>query len=264
MATDNKLVLKGVKLVYPRLNRTYRFDDDENKTVPCKPTDDGAAYETRFSFSEHEAKALYKKMKPFWLENKKATWPEKLELPFDAEEDADGNEIYVGRTQLKGAYDGEATQPPRIFDANNVLIGKEDFVLTGGSTVNLGVTMVAFKMPTAYGVSLRINAVQVIKLAPMTITSPFDVEEGYDQNADDNGEGSPFGEDADDDAEDDMPAPKPKRKAAAEKKAPAKKKEEEAAAEEEDDEPVVTTKGKKKAAAASGGLDSVIDAWDDD
>lgn len=273
MTTDNKLLLKGVTLVYPRLDRTYRFDEGENKTVPCKATDDGATYGTRFSFSEHEAKALYKKMLPFWLEHKKSTWPEKLPRPFDVEEDANGNDMYIGRTQLKGAYDGEKTNPPRIFDANNVLISKEDFILTGGSTVNLGVTMVAFKMPTAYGVSLRINAVQVLKLAPMTITSPFDVEEGYDQNADEDGEGSPFGVGSDtDDDDDDMPEPEEtaaakKKRVAAEKRA-AKKAEAEAALAEaadegdDDDEPVVT-KGKQKAAATSGGLDSVIDEWDD-
>ena len=40
-------IIKNVEVMYPRINQTYRFDTTENRSVPCDPLDDGAAYTTR-------------------------------------------------------------------------------------------------------------------------------------------------------------------------------------------------------------------------
>ena len=55
--TDMGEVFNDVTVMYPRINRTYRFDSVENKTVPCDPMDDGAAYELSFMIGKDEARA---------------------------------------------------------------------------------------------------------------------------------------------------------------------------------------------------------------
>ena len=37
MLTPNQVLFENVTAQYPRINQTYRFDNMENKTVPCRP-----------------------------------------------------------------------------------------------------------------------------------------------------------------------------------------------------------------------------------
>ena len=48
MLNTNQVVFEDVTAKYPRLNQTYKFDTVENKTTPCSPLDDGAAYTLDF------------------------------------------------------------------------------------------------------------------------------------------------------------------------------------------------------------------------
>ena len=36
--------IKKVEALYPKLDRPYKFDKKENRSVPCGATDDGAEY----------------------------------------------------------------------------------------------------------------------------------------------------------------------------------------------------------------------------
>ena len=38
-------MISGVTALYPRLNGTYKFDTQENKSVKCHALDEGAAFE---------------------------------------------------------------------------------------------------------------------------------------------------------------------------------------------------------------------------
>ena len=51
-------MIKDVQALYPRINRTYRFDSAENRSVPCEPTDDGAAYSMQFVMDVDKQKSL--------------------------------------------------------------------------------------------------------------------------------------------------------------------------------------------------------------
>jgi len=51
-------------------------------------------------------------------------------------------------------------------------------MLTTGSTVNVAVEMIAFKMAST-GVSLRVRGVQVLKYLPYKPASPFDEADGF-------------------------------------------------------------------------------------
>ena len=226
---DNSYIIKEAQALYPRIDKTYRFDTKANKSVPCDALDDGSAYELSFAITEKAAKELYKSMKAYYDEKKESGWPDKFPLPFKKRDD--GN--FEGKTKLKGAYGKEPTRPPLQFDSANTKL-PSDFKLTTGSVVNVAVSFVPYSTSTGAGVSLRINAVQVLKYQPMASTSPFSATDGYVAE-----EGNPFAEVAD-----------------------------EVAVEAEESEPVVEEPKKvvKKSAPApkaDDDLSAIIDDWDD-
>ena len=97
------------------------------------------------------------------LETSKRKWPEQpLSLPYKIDDNKQGH--WIGKAKLKGAYSGEATNPPRQVDASRKKL-PDGFELTSGSTVNIAVTVVPYNTGTINGVSLRLRAVQVLELA---------------------------------------------------------------------------------------------------
>tara|TARA_R100001377_G_scaffold27572_1_gene14794 strand:+ start:533 stop:1255 length:723 start_codon:yes stop_codon:yes gene_type:complete len=172
MATVNQYVISNVEALWPRINKTYKFDNAENRTIPCDVFDEGAKYETRFRMTKDQAKALFVEMVKAYEAKKEKGWPDKFDMPFKKEEDGS----YSHKASLKGAYGKDATFKPIQYDSKGVKL-PEDFMLTTGSTVNVAVTFTPYNMREA-GVSLRLRAVQVIKYVPMEATSPFSAVEG--------------------------------------------------------------------------------------
>lgn len=180
-------LIKEVIALYPRLDRAYRYDNAENRSVPCDPTETGARYETSFVMEGDTAKTLMEKMAVAYNGVRKPNWPEKVPMPFSRDDD----ESYIGKCNIKGSFDGkETTPPPRHFDAKNNPL-ESGFKLTSGSTVNLYVDFVPYHSSSiGTGVSLRIRAVQVVTYKPIEPVSPFESTDG------DFDTGSPFGESA--------------------------------------------------------------------
>jgi len=182
MATQNSnYIIENVEALWPRINKPYRFDNAENRTVPCTAFDDGAKYEIKFRMTKDQAKALYLEMCKAYEERKEKGWPEKVDNPFTKDDDG----MYVYKATLKGAYGKEATLKPVQVDSNGSKL-PEDFMLTTGSTVSVAVIFVPYNMREA-GISLRLKAVQVIKYVPMESSTPFGkVEGGFTFQKDDN------------------------------------------------------------------------------
>jgi len=178
-------LIKKVDILYPRIDKPYRFDQAENHSVPCGPLEKNAKYETKFRMDEETATALMQVMAVAYNEKRKKNWPEKVPMPFVKDEDG----TYIGKCNLKGSFDGiEAVNPPKHFDAKNNELA-EGFQLTTGSIANLYVETVPYHggVDIGTGVSLRLRAVQVITYKPLEARSPFEVdEEGFES-------GSPFG-----------------------------------------------------------------------
>ena len=215
-------LINNVEALYPRINQTYRFDNTENRSVPCDPLDDGAAYEMSFLMNKEQAKELFTAMAKAYKEKREDKWPAQLEMPFTKNEDG----MYVGKAKLKAAYGKETTNKPAQFDAKTNKL-PEDFRLTTNSTVNLAVVFVPYNMRD-HGVSLRLKAVQVVKLAEQRdAVNPFDAVDGFDASDD-----NPFVE-----AKESTPEEEPAPKKVASKKSKAKPKDED--------------------------LSSLIDDWDD-
>jgi len=217
-------LINNVNALYPRIDKPYRFDNTENRSIPCDPLDEGAVYEMSFEMTKDQAKELFKAMAEAYQEKREDKWPEKLDMPF-TKNDAG---MYVGKAKLKAAYGKETTNKPAQFDAKTNKL-PEDFRLTTGSTVNLAVIFVPYHMRD-HGVSLRLKAVQVVKLAEQReATNPFGEVDGFDAKDD-----NPFVETP---TEEPTPEEEPAPKKVASKKSKPKPKDED--------------------------LSSLIDDWDD-
>ena len=173
-------LLKGVTARYPRLDQPYRFDNKagaNGQTVPCDAMEDGAKYELEIVLDKAQAQDLHGAMATAYKAAKDKSWPAKLPINFKKQEDG----TFIAKTNLKAAYNGRATGGPAQFDSDNKRLGT-DFQLTTGSTINVALELVPYKMSSC-GVSLRLRGVQVIDYAPMQTTSPFDVEEGFTKDS---------------------------------------------------------------------------------
>ena len=177
-------LIKKVEILYPRLDKTYRFDNTENRSIPCGPLEKGATYDTKFRMDQDTANALMQDMAIAYNEKRKDSWPEKVPMPFTKEDDG----VYVGKCKLNGSFDGvEATRAPKHYDSKNNLL-EAGFQLTTGSTANLSVETVPYHSAgIGTGVSLRLRSVQVLAYKPFESASPFEEAEGFES-------GSPFGE----------------------------------------------------------------------
>tara|TARA_Y100001938_G_C8011908_1_gene390481 strand:+ start:413 stop:1105 length:693 start_codon:yes stop_codon:yes gene_type:complete len=227
-------IIEEVEILWPKVDRTYRFDNKEKRSVPCSPTEAGAEYRTDFLMPSDTAKDLYKLMLTAYQEARDDDWPEKFDVPFDKQDD--GRFRY--NAKLKGAYDNEPTRKPLQVDADTNKL-PDDFRLTTGSTGNVCVVFIPYHGGVGTGVSLRLKAIQVTELAPeREAQSPFGKVKGFTMKDD-----NPFV-----------------------KAAPAKEEPviDDIFGEEKVEQPKVAKSKKKKAAPKEkGDLSSIVEGWDD-
>lgn len=179
------IIIPKVIALHPRIDKTYHWvkhSDGSEENVPCKPTDNKAAYTLDLVMTAEQVKPLYLDMKAEYEDKKKDDWdaypPAKEVFKAGSEFGYDG--MYVAKTRLVGAWDDGTTTEIQQFDANNVLL-KDGFQLTQDSKINVQVSLVAYKPNniSGHGLSLRLRQVQVEKLAAMsTKASSFKVVEG--------------------------------------------------------------------------------------
>ena len=175
-------IVNNVEALWPRINTTYKYDSQENKSVRCDPKDPAAAYEMSFRMTAADAKALWGKMVEAYNERKQTGWPDEPNNPLKADEGC-----YIAKAKLKGNYNGELTKGVAQYDAQGNKLA-DDFLLTTGSKVNVAITFVPYNMREA-GVSLRLRAVQVVQNKEMEDTNPFGEVKGFTQKKEDD----PFG-----------------------------------------------------------------------
>ena len=172
-------IIKNVEALWPKVNRTYHFDSNEGKSMPCDPKDVNAEYSIQFRMDNDTAKSLYTEMAKAYQANRKDKWAEKLERPFVKDDDG----MFTHKSTLKGAYKNEATKKPLQVDAQGTKL-PDDFLLTTGSTVNVAVTFNPYEGYGRQDVNLRLKAVQVVKYVPLEDNNPFEAVEGFTIDAD--------------------------------------------------------------------------------
>lgn len=166
-------IIENVEALWPKLDRTYAFDQNKKRSMPCDPREQNAEFSIQFRMNSETAKALLMQMKTAYDANKEPKWVDKLVNPFVK----DDNGMYTHKANLKGAYKGEVTTKPLQVDSQGTPL-PDDFQLTTGSTVNVAVQMIPYDFGGKQSVSLRLKAVQVIKYVPMEARNPFGAVEG--------------------------------------------------------------------------------------
>ena len=169
--------INNVEALWPRINKTYKFDSAERKSVPCPPSDPAAAYEMSFRMTADQAKALWGKMLEAYNASKEPSWPEQPVNPLKREEDSG---CYIAKAKLKGNYNGDLTKGVPQYDASGARLA-DDFMLTTGSMVNVAVKFIPYSMREA-GVSLRLQGVQVVRYKEMEEQNPFEKVDGFVAN----------------------------------------------------------------------------------
>lgn len=182
-------VVENVTALYPKIDKPYRFDNAENRSVPCSPLEDGAAYELSFKIAKSDAVEFWGFIDSAWKEylkaNKKDVKTKMANLPY--KQDENDPDYLIFKAKLKAAYGAQTTKKPTVFNAANQAITDEEFQLTTGSTVNVAVQAVPYMTGMANGVSLRLRAVQLIELAEVAGgASPFKVDEDAVKRAHEN------------------------------------------------------------------------------
>tara|TARA_R110000824_G_scaffold170455_2_gene347849 strand:- start:143 stop:847 length:705 start_codon:yes stop_codon:yes gene_type:complete len=166
-------IIENVEALWPKIDKTYTFDQSVKRSVPCGPRDQGADFSIAFRMNSATAKALFVQMKGAYDANKEPKWADKLVNPFVK----DDNGTYTHKANLKGAYKGEVTNKPLQVDSQGTPL-PDDFQLTTGSTVSIAVQLIPYDFGGKQNVSLRLKAVQVIKYVPMEVRNPFGAVDG--------------------------------------------------------------------------------------
>jgi hypothetical protein len=167
--------IENVEALWPRIDQPYHFNEKANKSMPCGARDQGAEYSIEFRMDKDVAQKLHKEMSASYTQNRQDNWEAELAKPkqvFVKEDDG----RYKYKSNIKGQYKGRLTQVLQVDSKGNRL--PSDFKLTTGSTVNIYVEFVPYKMGANCGVSLRLKAVQVVKYYEYSAPIEFDIVEG--------------------------------------------------------------------------------------
>lgn len=117
-------IVENVEALWPKIDKTYSFDQSVKRSVPCSPRDQNAEFSIAFRMDSATAKALFMQMKGAYDANKEPKWADKLVNPFVK----DDNGTYTHKANLKGAYKGEITNKPLQVDSQGTPL-PDDFQL---------------------------------------------------------------------------------------------------------------------------------------
>jgi hypothetical protein len=156
-----KLVIKNVRFVYPKLDKTYRFNTSKKQSEPCPPSAQGAAWSIGFEMSVAEATALRAQVKAHY----EKCQPRNPKLPafskiFGAKKTEDGKSVIMTAKRTGTRSDGTANTAPKVVDGRKNDLA--DLAIWSGSLGSLIVNAFPAVDPEGVGgISLILNAVQV-------------------------------------------------------------------------------------------------------
>lgn len=158
-----KIMVKGVKFYWPRLDQPYRYNNADKKTEACAATASNAGYSLAFDMPFGEAKEFFTALKAHY-EARRAV---NTKLPafskvFGMKKDEEAKTVRFVAKKRAMSGDGKVNDPPDVIDgAKRPLADKRIWSESEGS-----VRVLAF--PTvdpdgAGGISLLLGTVQVTK-----------------------------------------------------------------------------------------------------
>ena len=157
-----KVLLKDIEIQYPRLDNTYRFNSQEQRSEQCNPTAQGASWSVSWSMSHEAGKKLHDDLAAHYNECKArdTTLPEFNKVFGMKKND---NSTVTFRAKKNGTNrNGEANEPPIVIGADKQPL--QNKAIWTGSKGTLRVIAFPSKSPQGEGgISLLLDAVQVIE-----------------------------------------------------------------------------------------------------
>ena len=162
--------LMNVEALWPRLDRAYKFDAGQNRSMPTEATDPDGKYELNVIVTEAQAKELAKKMTEAFSAKSDKDWPAWKPTGLGDLFKQDESGCWIVKMNKK-TY-GEAKSKPKQFDKDGQLCA-DDFQLTTGSKIHVMVGIRPWKFGGKSGVTLRPEKVKWIELKEREEADPF-------------------------------------------------------------------------------------------
>jgi len=156
-----KVLAKDVKLQYPKLNQTYRFNTAQQKSEPCAPTASNAAWSVAFEMPKEQARPIFEQLKAHYdaCRARNSKMPAfKTVFGMKKNEEAGTVTFTAKRNGMK--KDGSPNKAPTVIDGPKQPLA--DLGFWGGSRGTVRAWGVAVVDPDGNGgISLLLDAVQV-------------------------------------------------------------------------------------------------------
>lgn len=160
-----KVVVKNVKLVWPRLDQPYRFNERDKQSEACAATAPGAAYSLSWEMPMDDAKALWAELKEHYegCRTRNSKLPDFSDV-FGRKKDEENNVALFAAKKMAMSRDGSANKPPKVVGLDLKPLEGDDLRIWTGSVGH--VRALAFPSTNPQngqgGISLLLDAVQVI------------------------------------------------------------------------------------------------------
>jgi len=163
MSTDIKnMSTPVVNLFWMQTDQPYSFDKASKGAHPCNKEAKSAAYSCAARLEAKDAQELIDAIDNAWAGSEYAGSMEPGNKPYFPDTDEDGNETGSICFKFRKSAGGKSW-PVKHFDGFGQSLGS-DFVIPNGSTGIVNFDLLPYDGMGA-GVSLRLNAIQVVKLA---------------------------------------------------------------------------------------------------
>lgn len=160
-----KLVFKGVDLLWPRIDQTYRYNNAEKRTEPCAATVQGAGYSIAWTTTPAEAKKLKAELQAHYddCRTRNGKLPEFSKVfGLKPVKDEAGKTIGAQFTAKKNAMSGQGTPNKAPVVVGPDLQPLEDKAIWSGSKGSVRVLAYPVTDPDGVGgISLLLDAIQV-------------------------------------------------------------------------------------------------------
>ena len=154
--------LENVEALWPKLDRAYKFDAVQNRSVATDATDVEGSYEVNVVLNEDEAKALAGAMRKEFNAQRKDDWKDWAPKSLDGVFKKDETGHYIAKITKK-SY-GEANSKPAQWMQDGSP-AQPDFQLTTGSKICVQFIIKPWNYAGKAGVGLRPTDIMVLELA---------------------------------------------------------------------------------------------------
>ena len=157
--------IENVECLWPKLDRAYKFDAMQNRSVNTDATDPEGSYEVNLVLTAAQAKELAGKMRSEFTAQRKDDWKDWTPKSLDEVFKKDETGHYVAKITKK-TYGDAGSKPLQYMQDGSPAAA--DFQLTSGSKIHIQFLIKPWQYAKKVGVGLRPTDIMVVELAERT------------------------------------------------------------------------------------------------